>query len=172
MRLNCGVGTNLKSTSVKPSTHRLSYGNKQGFGGDRDLHPSPESCATYHGKCTIGPVRNLKPDLSATLERPRGTKQSRPPGAFPEVSIREAQHPGTLKSVRAGPAPGLTQVQSRPTSPCLSGSPAPPSAALSLFPVVGIPSGPTAGTAPLPTHRPPTRRLRGRPEPGEPGPRR
>jgi hypothetical protein len=128
----------------------------------------------------MGPVRNLRPDLFTTLERPRGVTQSRLPGTFPEVSIRAARHPGIPWSVRDGPAPGLTQIQSRPTSPCLRrlshpcGSPALTSAsvALSLSRGGSIPSGPTTRTAPLPTHRPPTRRPRGPRERGEPGPRR
>lgn len=104
----------------------------------------------------MGPVRNLKPNLFTTLERPRGVTQSRPPDAFPEVSIGAARHPRTPWSVRAGPAPGLTQVQSRPTSPCLRrlshpcGSPAPPSASVALSPSRGraAPASPPHGLHP------------------------
>lgn len=153
MRFSCGVGTNLKRLQSGGPRIASAMGINRVSGGDRALHPSTESCDTYHGKRTMGRVRNLRPDLFTTLERPRGVTQSRPPGTFPEVSIRAARQPGTPWSVRAGPAPGLTQVQSPPTSPCLRRlshpcvSLAPPSAsvALSLSRGGASPAGPPHG---------------------------
>lgn len=144
--------------------------------GDRTLHlrPSPVvqhlSWKVHNGpgqEPQTGSVHN--PSETARSDTIKATRS-------PPRRIRAARHPVPKASIRAGPAPGLTQVQSRPTSPCLRwlshpcGSLAPPSAAASLFRVRGIPGGPTARAVPLPTHRPPTRRPRGRPESGEPGP--
>lgn len=129
--------------------------------GDRTPHPSPESCDTYHGKCTMGPVRNLKPDQSSTLETVScdTIKATRSP---PEVSIRAVRHPGT---------PRVSQSRPRPrhdASPEPADIPLPPPALTALrisspaqrcrvfFPSGGgSPAGPLYGLRPSPlTGRP------------------
>lgn len=126
-------------------------------------------------RATAGPgVRNVEPDLSATLERPEppGSRVLNPGFQASSLSVNQSRlHPRTPGVNQNGPRPRPDAGRHPPASaglrPCRA--PAPPRAAESLFPVGRSPGRPPAPAAPLPTHRPPTQRPRGRPEQGEPG---
>lgn len=138
--------------------------------GSRPIHRSG---------ATTGPgVRNVDPDLSATMEwpEPPGSRVLNPGFRASSLGVNHSRlHPRTPGVNQNGPRPrpdagskpagmplpppalSLGELQPRPAQPSSSS------------PWAEAPAGPPAPAAPLPTHRPPTQRPRGRPEQGEPG---